>query len=66
IAHNPGLAELALLLGGGSNQVLEAQIRQAYPTCALAVIDFACEWQKIKAGDGILRRFVVLPKVPKS
>jgi phosphohistidine phosphatase len=66
IAHNPGLAELALLLGGESNRILQGQIRQRFPTCALAILDFACDWQHIKAGDGILRRFVVLPKVPKS
>ena len=62
IAHNPGIAELALVLGGASNPVLQSQIRQNYPTCALSVIDFECDWHKIRAGDGILRRFVVLPR----
>ncbi len=62
IAHNPGLAELALQLGGARNPPLQAQIRQHYPTCSLAVIDFDCDWHDIKAGDGFLSRFTILPK----
>ena len=59
IAHNPGLAELADALTGYGDRYAMARMRQKYPTCGLAVLDFDVEsWNKIAAKSGRLERFV--------
>lgn len=57
IAHNPGIAELALRLTGSGDRYALARMRQKFPPCALAVLDFACEsWSNVNFGDGRLER----------
>ena len=57
VGHNPGLAELALLLGTGG--ALDDQVAFKYPTGALADLDFAgARWRDIAAGTGRLTRFI--------
>ncbi len=60
VGHNPGLQALALELTGGGDAAARARIMTKYPTCGLAVFDFAVErWSDIAAGGGRLERFVV-------
>jgi phosphohistidine phosphatase len=63
IGHNPGLHEFAILLTGTGDIDMREQLREKFPTCALAVIDLALDsWAKIHAQAGRLERFVT----PKS
>jgi phosphohistidine phosphatase len=63
IGHNPGLHELAILLTGTGDIDTREQLREKFPTCALAVIDLALDsWSKVHARAGRLERFVT----PKS
>ncbi|HKR24652.1 MAG TPA: histidine phosphatase family protein [Allosphingosinicella sp.] len=55
--HNPGLQQLALLLGraGGTHDLIAAK----YPTGALAELRFdVARWKDVAAGGGALMRFV--------
>ena len=59
IGHNPGFEELASLLTGHGDRYAAARIAQKYPTCGLAVLDFAIEdWRDLAARGGRLDRFV--------
>lgn len=59
IAHNPGIAELALRLTGSGDRYALARMRQKFPPCGLAVLDFACEsWSDVSFGDGRLERYL--------
>ncbi|AWB20528.1 histidine phosphatase family protein [Methylobacterium currus] len=61
IGHNPGLQDLARLLGQPSEA--RRTLTKKYPTAAVAVIDLAVEsWAKVEAGEGTIERFVT----PKS
>jgi len=63
VGHNPGLEQLAL---GLAAVPLEKKLRKRYgamdekfPTCALAVIDFAVDrWADVTPGSGDLEAFV--------
>ncbi len=60
IAHNPGLAHLALNLAGPDStpRALE-ELRQKYPTAALAEFQLVADtWSKIADGTTRLNRFV--------
>lgn len=60
IAHNPGLAHLALSLAGPESepQALE-ELRQKYPTAALAEIHLTTDtWSKLADSAARLNRFV--------
>ncbi len=55
--HNPGLQQLALLLGraGGTHDLVAAK----YPTGALAELRFdVARWKDVAAGGGALMRFI--------
>lgn len=55
--HNPGMAELALLLARGG--ALRDRIAAKYPTGALAEIGFeAVRWRDVAPGAGALARFI--------
>ncbi len=57
VGHNPGMAELALLLAGEGDAL--PRLREKFPTAGLAVIDFdAGQWSEIEPGRGRLVRFV--------
>lgn len=66
IGHNPGLAELALVLAGRGNKAELARMRGYFPAPALAVIDFDVEsWRKARRGDGQLEHFVTRQALAK-
>ncbi len=55
IAHNPGLHELALMLGASGDGSARARLREAFPTAALAVLELEiASWAEIRAGCGSL------------
>lgn len=59
IGHNPGFEDLAALLAGHGDRYAAARMAQKYPTCGLAVLDFAVEdWRDVAARGGRLDRFV--------
>lgn len=59
IGHNPGFEDLAALLAGHGDRYASARMAQKYPTCGLAVLDFAVEdWRDVAARCGRLDRFV--------
>jgi phosphohistidine phosphatase len=59
IAHNPGIADLALRLVGHGDRYALTRMRAKYPTCTLAVLDLPGEdWRNLTAGSARLDRFV--------
>lgn len=63
VGHNPGLHDFAVRLAGEvkpDDRAARDRLRDAYPTCALAVIAFplADSWLEIGWGDGRLDDFV--------
>ena len=61
--HNPGLEDLAAMLIGSGNVDAQQRLAEAFPTAALAVIDFPLDaWGKLRPHSGRLDRFVT----PKS
>jgi len=59
VGHNPGFAELATLLIGHGDRYAAARMSQKYPTCGLAVLDFAVDdWRDVAERGGRLDRFV--------
>jgi phosphohistidine phosphatase len=59
IGHNPGFEDLAALLTGHGDRYASARMAKKYPTCGLAVLDFAIEdWRDLTERGGRLDRFV--------
>jgi phosphohistidine phosphatase len=59
IGHNPGLGDAALRLVGDGPKDLRRDLREKFPTAALAVIAFEIEtWTAITDGAGTLLRYV--------
>lgn len=59
IGHNPGFADLAQRLAGHGDRYAAARLSQKYPTCGLAVLDFAVsDWRDVALRGGRLERFV--------
>jgi phosphohistidine phosphatase len=59
IGHNPGLGDLALRLVGEGPKELRNDLREKFPTAALAVLEFDADgWESIAEGGGRLTRFV--------
>lgn len=59
IGHNPGFADLATGLIGHGDRYAAARLGQKYPTCGLAVLDFAVEdWRDVAERGGRLDRFI--------
>ena len=59
LGHNPGLHEAADLLIAAGDVVLRERLREKFPTCALAAIDFTVNtWSAIHDRSGRLDRFV--------
>jgi phosphohistidine phosphatase len=63
IGHNPGMEELAVRLCRKPQSKAEAErsdvLREKFPTCALAVLDFDCGmWGKLAPGSGALTDFL--------
>jgi len=60
VGHNPGLAELAMLLIASGEVEARQRLIEKFPTAGLAVIDFALDdWSKLHPRAGRLDRFVV-------
>jgi phosphohistidine phosphatase len=60
VGHNPGLAELAMLLVATGNSEASARLADKFPTGALAVIGVALDdWAKMRPRSGRLDRFIV-------
>jgi phosphohistidine phosphatase len=64
VGHNPGLQELAaMLVAAGDNIGARQRLNEHFPTCALAVIEFAIDdWARTHPNGGRLEHFVA----PKS
>lgn len=59
VGHNPGFEDLATLLIGHGDRYAAARMSQKFPTCGLAVLDFAIEdWRDLAPRGGRLDRFV--------
>lgn len=59
IGHNPGLHEVAELLIAAGDVEARERLREKFPTCALAVIDFAADaWDQVHSQSGRLERFI--------
>lgn len=66
IGHNPGLQEAARLLIAAGDVEARERLNEAFPTGALAVVDFAGnDWEKLHARSGRLERFVT-PRMLKA
>ncbi|MEO1199631.1 MAG: histidine phosphatase family protein [Pseudomonadota bacterium] len=59
IGHNPTMEDTAQLLAGAGERSALVKMREKFPTCALAVIDFdIASWRDIGPGAGRLTQFV--------
>lgn len=59
IGHNPGLEDLARLLVRSGKRDARVQLKQKYPTAALAVIDCTIgNWRETAPRSGRLARFI--------
>jgi phosphohistidine phosphatase len=59
IGHNPGLQELAVLLVAAGEVDARQRLKEHFPTCALAVIEFAIDdWARVHPLGGRLEHFV--------
>jgi phosphohistidine phosphatase len=56
IAHNPGVQDLAIQLAGPGPEI--AQVRQKYPTAALATLELDGTWAELSPGSAELVAFV--------
>lgn len=63
VGHNPGFADLALMLIGYGDRYAASRMRAKFPTCAFAILDFDVDtWRAVGPGLGRLDRFIT----PKS
>jgi phosphohistidine phosphatase len=59
IGHNPGMHELAVQLIATGDIDMRQQLQEAFPTSALAVIEFKLDgWDKLHSQAGRLEHFV--------
>lgn len=62
LGHNPGIEECASLLARPPKSKVEAEkradMREKFPTCALAVLDFDVEAWSDVTGSGVLLEFI--------
>ncbi len=60
VAHNPGMANLAIALAGPeSDEAARSAMRAKFPTGALATLTFDCDtWSEVAPGRGRLTGFV--------
>lgn len=59
VGHNPIMEDLATALSGVGDSTALRAIGSGFPTCGLAVIDFAQPLAGIEPGTGDLRDFIV-------
>ena len=59
VGHNPGLQDLTLMLAAGAAGDELTQVKDKFPTAALAQIDFPTDdWATVERHGGTLSRFV--------
>lgn len=63
IAHNPGVAELALELSASpsdaAGEARHRRMREKFSTCSLVVLDFPVkQWRSVAKGKGVLADFM--------
>ena len=59
VGHNPGMEDFAADLTGGGNPEARKLLAEKYPTCALAVLNFAAAaWSDVDFGQGELELFL--------
>jgi phosphohistidine phosphatase len=62
IGHNPALQKLVLLLAGGNGGLPAgshlAEVRNKFPTGALATLKFDCAWRELSPGSAQLTDYV--------
>lgn len=59
VGHNPELPAVAEILIASGDVALRERLREKFPTCALAAIDFAATaWSRIHEHSGRLDRYV--------
>jgi phosphohistidine phosphatase len=60
IGHNPGLAELVLLLvaEGAGDTALRGEVAMKYPTASIAELHIADGWSALLPGTATLARFI--------
>jgi phosphohistidine phosphatase len=63
IGHNPGVAQLARILAGSGRNL--ADLRDKYPTGALATLEFAGHWRDLQPGSAELKNFVTPKQLAK-
>lgn len=60
VAHNPGIQQTSFIIAGSGDKVTIAEIKNDYPTCALAAFSFNIgKWQDVQPGKGLLGSFIV-------
>ena len=59
VGHNPGMQELAEMLIATGDVEARQRLQEDFPTCALAVINFAvADWSQLHPRGGRLERFI--------
>lgn len=59
VGHNPGMHELAVRLAGDGPPMELRRLREKFPTCALAEMEFdLLGWAEVGPGSGRLMRFL--------
>jgi phosphohistidine phosphatase len=59
IGHAPGIPWTGWELANNRNSLAAGEMSQAYPTSAIAVLEFECDWAELGPGTGELVRFHV-------
>jgi len=57
IGHNPGIAELAVMLAGHGDRAARAAMAAKFPTAALARLTIDQRWSAVEAGTATLKEF---------
>ena len=65
VGHNPGMQDLAVALVGSGDDDLRQQLREKYPTGAIATLSFDREWPDLDRGDAHLDD-LFLPRRPRT
>ena len=58
VGHNPMIETFCMSLSGSAEEAAMAAVRAGFPTCGLAILDFACEAARIGPGSGHLASLV--------
>ncbi|MDP2358876.1 MAG: histidine phosphatase family protein [Beijerinckiaceae bacterium] len=59
VGHNPGIADLALALMGRAQGADAERLALSFPTSAVAIIEFDCDWFAVEELAGRLERLVI-------